>query len=252
MTMVATPADFHGTPATPRVSRARTSANTPTRCSPSCGCARPSSGRSRPSGSTKPFGERQLVARRRSVPECSQRPTWVVAQCPLDATNDFRLIVLGNDHDGSQRRAVVVRFDLTVVRPAAGTFVFPVPTQLGGDYAARSASVRPRPDVHGRDDSNRVPHPIMLACERVPSRRCGGYPAAVAADEVGQVLQRVVEMLRAERRELDAPLSDELRHRRPVVGERGLRGARARWPRLEEGARRARRATRWRSDSTPQ
>ena len=46
-----------------------------------------------------------------------------------------------------------------------------------------------------------------------PGRRCG---------KLGQVVQRVGEMLRAERRELDAPLPDVLRHRRPVVGERDL------------------------------
>src|SRR5207253_6246121 len=45
-----------------------------------------------------------------------------------------------------------------------------------------------------------------------PGRRCG---------KLGQVVQRVDEMLRAERRELEV-LPDGLRHRRPVVGERDL------------------------------
>src|SRR5580693_607600 len=40
--------------------------------------------------------------------------------------------------------------------------------------------------------------------------------------ELGQVEQRVGEVLRAERREPDAAVADELRHRRPVVAERDL------------------------------
>jgi hypothetical protein len=55
---------------------------------------------------------------------------------------------------------------------------------------------------------------------RGPSRRCG---------QLGQVLQRVGEMLRAERRELDAPCPDELRHRRPVVSERDFGLGRTEW-----------------------
>src|SRR5215472_11928764 len=52
-----------------------------------------------------------------------------------------------------------------------------------------------------------------LAAGRLGPGRRGG--------KLGQVLQRVAEMLRAERREVEV-LPDELRHRRPVVGERDL------------------------------
>src|ERR1700733_14337041 len=56
--------------------------------------------------------------------------------------------------------------------------------------------------------------PECLAAPRSGlGRRCG---------KPGQVAQRVAEMFRAERREMEV-LPDELRHRRPVVGERDLR-----------------------------
>src|SRR6185437_3706799 len=63
---------------------------------------------------------------------------------------------------------------------------------------------------HLRSSGPLRPPARCLAVGRPGSgRRCG---------KLGQVVQRVGEMLRAERRELEV-LPDELRHRRPVVGE---------------------------------
>ncbi len=50
----------------------------------------------------------------------------------------------------------------------------------------------------------RPPARCLAAGRPGPGRRCG---------KLGQVVQRVGEMLGAERRELDAPVPDELRHR---------------------------------------
>ena len=59
---------------------------------------------------------------------------------------------------------------------------------------------------------NRPDTSRLAAGRRGPGRRRG---------ELGQVVQRVGEMLGAERREMEV-LPDILRHRRPVVGERDL------------------------------
>src|SRR5580704_13716146 len=54
----------------------------------------------------------------------------------------------------------------------------------------------------------------------LPAARC--LAAGRWRGQPGQVVQRIGEMLWAERREVDAALADELRHRRPVVAERDL------------------------------
>src|SRR6185437_16459183 len=84
-----------------------------------------------------------------------------------------------------------------------------LPLPLSRVWSTRGAEHRPgQPGPPAR---------CLAAGRSGPGRRCG---------KLGQVVQRVGEMLRAEWRELEI-LPDVLRHRRPVVGERDLSLGRA-------------------------
>src|SRR6185312_950695 len=84
---------------------------------------------------------------------------------------------------------------------------------VGGDRErVRPAALSVQPDLTEPGYATIAPARSLAAGRTGPGRRCG---------KLGQVAQRVGEMLRAERRELEV-LPDGLRHRRPVVGERDL------------------------------
>jgi hypothetical protein len=103
----------------------------------------------------EPLGEFSLIVGDSPHTESREYPPIVAAKGALDSAKHIDSIVVRDHDDGPQLGRIRVGVDLTVVRPATRTVVYPVATQLGRHDTARCTGVGSRLQFQLDIDGNR-------------------------------------------------------------------------------------------------